>query len=115
MADNQVQSVSLNGHDLAIQYIAGSTTSPNAYQIWSPTYMVNQYFRKGTNTLEFKVYNAAGTSGNPTGLRVEFLSSSDGLPSSPEPATVASLMGGLGLFGLLAYRTNRIRNSRPKD
>jgi hypothetical protein len=61
MVDSQVESVSLNGHALAIQYVAGSSTS-----------------------------------------------------GTPEPGTVTSLTGGLGLFGLLAYRTNRFRNSRSK-
>ena len=52
-----------------------------------------------SNTLEFKVTNLAQASGNPTGLRVEFLAS-----EVPEPESYALMLGGLGILGAVAAR-----------
>lgn len=54
------------------------------------------------NTLEFIVTNDKLGSGNPTGLRVEFLTSN--VSAVPEPATYGMLLGGLALMGVVARR-----------
>ncbi|WP_348698165.1 PEP-CTERM sorting domain-containing protein [Duganella fentianensis] len=59
-------------------------------------------FVAGDNKLEFVVTNFAGSSGNPTGLRVEFTSSN--VAAVPEPETYAMLLAGLGMVGALARR-----------
>ncbi len=59
-------------------------------------------FNSGVNTLEFVVTNFAQGSGNPTGLRVEFLQSS--VAAVPEPETYAMLLAGLGLMGAISRR-----------
>jgi hypothetical protein len=47
--------------------------------------------------LSFRVNNAAGATGNPTGLRVEFLTNS--VEVLPEPGSWALLVTGFGLVG----------------
>jgi len=59
-------------------------------------------FLTGNNTLEFVVTNLKQSTGNPTGLRVEFLSSN--VTPVPEPETYAMLLAGLGMVGLIARR-----------
>lgn len=59
-------------------------------------------FYGGANTLEFVVTNLAQGSGNPTGLRVEFLQSN--VTPVPEPETYAMLLAGLGLMGVISRR-----------
>jgi hypothetical protein len=59
-------------------------------------------FLAGNNTLEFVVTNLKQSTGNPTGLRVEFLSSN--VTPVPEPETYAMLLAGLGMVGLIARR-----------
>jgi len=62
----------------------------------------NSGFSSGANTLEFVVTNLAQNSGNPTGLRVEFLQSN--VTPVPEPETYAMLLAGLGLMGVISRR-----------
>ena len=59
-------------------------------------------FNSGVNTLEFVVINTAQRTGNPTGLRVEFLQSN--VTPVPEPETYAMLLAGLGLMGVISRR-----------
>ena len=58
-------------------------------------------FNPGVNTLVFRVQNLAGGT-NPTGLRVEFTSSS--VTAVPEPETYAMFLAGLGVVGFVAAR-----------
>jgi hypothetical protein len=60
-------------------------------------------FAPGVNTLDFVVTNWAQNGGNPTGLRVEFGSSSV-MAAVPEPETYAMLLGGLVLVGAVVRR-----------
>jgi hypothetical protein len=60
-------------------------------------------FVSGTNKLDFVVSNWAQNSGNPTGLRVEFATSSV-MAAVPEPETYAMLLGGLAMLGAVARR-----------
>ncbi len=62
----------------------------------------NSGFISGANTLQFVVTNLKQSSGNPTGLRVEFLQSN--VTPVPEPETYAMLLAGLGLMGVISRR-----------
>jgi hypothetical protein len=66
------------------------------------SFNANSGFYSGLNTLEFVVTNLAQGSGNPTGLRVEFLQSN--VTPVPEPETYAMLLAGLGLMGMISRR-----------
>ena len=81
----------------------GVSTTPNeGFKGWT-YFVLNKGFVAGTNTLEFCVTNQSGSSGNPTGLRVEFLSGC----AQPIPEPVFFQMGsllGLGGLGLLKGR-----------
>ena len=73
----------------------------SSFSSWS-SFAASSGFNSGVNTLEFVVTNLASSSGNPTGLRVEFLSST--VAAVPEPETYAMLLAGLGLMGTIARR-----------
>lgn len=64
-------------------------------------------FQAGVNTLQFVVGNWAQNGGNPTGLRVEFLSSS--VTAVPEPSSYAMLLAGLVLVGVVGSRRTQVR------
>jgi hypothetical protein len=97
LADNDGY-ISLNGNTIA--------TGAN-YLSWMD-FSADSGFVAGINTLDFYVTNFAGKSGNPTGLRVEFLSSYAVGPtpvvSVPEPTTSAMILAGLFVVGAVARR-----------
>jgi len=75
-------------------------SSIQGFRDWSSFESGGVSFLDGWNTLEFEVTNLAQIDGNPTGLRVEFLSSDTS--AVPEPSTIA--LFSLSLFGLAARR-----------
>lgn len=99
MADNQVTSILLNGH--VITGSGGAFNGP-----WTSFSSVAGDFTGGVNTLQFNVLNFAQNGGNPTGLRVEFLSSD--AAAVPEPATWALMIGGFALVGASMRRSRRV-------
>ncbi|OYQ38701.1 PEP-CTERM sorting domain-containing protein [Rhodoferax sp. TH121] len=96
-ADNQA-TVKLNG------VVIGSASSFSQFS----SFAANSGFIAGVNTLEFVLTNFAQGSGNPAGLRVEFLQSNV-VTAVPEPETYAMLLAGLGLIGTISRRRMRHR------
>ena len=92
--DNRVSSITLNGITI--------NGSGGTFNTWTNFSSLANAFVAGNNTLTFNVVNAARRTGNPTGLRVEFLSSD--VSAVPEAATWAMMIGGFGLLGLALRR-----------
>jgi len=92
--DNRVSSITLNGVTI--------NGSGGTFNQWTNFSSLANAFVAGNNTLTFNVVNAAQRTGNPTGLRVEFLSSD--VSAVPEAATWAMMIGGFGLLGLALRR-----------
>ncbi len=91
-ADNSVV-VKLNNQEIS---------SVSGFTSWSD-FSASSGFQSGLNTLDFVVTNWAQSSGNPTGLRVEF-ASSDVAAAVPEPETYAMLLAGIALLGVVVRR-----------
>lgn len=86
----------------AIAYLNGNEIgTANGYSSWS-SFSASSYFVSGINTLSFVLTNEALSSGNPAGLRVEFISSN--VTAVPEADTYALMLAGLGLMGLVVRR-----------
>lgn len=96
-ADNS-GGINLNG--------ASTGATANSFSAYSP-FSINSGFVAGINTLDFLVNNASiGAGGfNPTGMRLEILSSS--VTAVPEPSTSMLLLAGLAFAGVVAQRRKR--------
>jgi hypothetical protein len=92
-ADNLVTEIRLNGNLLA--------ASGGGFSSWT-NFAANSGFVAGANTLQFVVTNVGQTSGNPSGLRVEFTASD--VTAVPEPASWAMMIAGFGLVGAAMRR-----------
>jgi hypothetical protein len=101
--DNAVDEIRLNGNLIGSGGACCSFGSGGTFDALSG-------FVAGDNTLTFTVRNFAQSSGNPSGVRVEFLQSS--VSAVPEPATWALLIGGFGVIGAAARR--RVRPARVR-
>lgn len=99
-SDNATTSILLNGNTIPVPTGVGFASWTN--------FSVTSGFVAGLNTLSLKVNNAAGTSGNPTGFRLEFVTST--IEVLPEPGTWALLIVGFGLVGATSRRQRRHRN-----
>ena len=73
---------------------------------WTNIAQVNTGFLAGANVLEFVVTNVGNPTGNPTGLRAEFVSS---VSAIPEPQTYVMLLAGLGAIGFCVRRRQQQR------
>jgi hypothetical protein len=91
-ADNQGY-VQLNGVTISTGVNLSSPTS----------FAASSGFVAGMNTLDFFVTNFAQGSGNPTGVRVEFLDSY-AVAAVPEPESWALILAGLAVVGAIARR-----------
>ena len=96
--DNTVTDVLLNGHSLA---------SGGGFSDWTSFAADASDFVAGVNTVEFVVENYQQNGGNPSGLDVQFLSSTVG--EVPEPATWALMMSGIGLMGMSLRRQPKVQ------
>jgi hypothetical protein len=98
-ADNSVNEIRLNGNLLA--------ASGGNFNLWT-AFAATSGFVAGDNVLTFTVNNLGQTSGNPSGLRVEFLSSDvTATGTVPEPASWAMMIAGFGLVGAAMRRRAR--------
>jgi hypothetical protein len=98
-ADNGIQWIKLNN-----TAILGADTGAaiGGFAFWTNFKALDaSLFHAGANTVAFDVVNFGQNSGNPSGLRVEFLSSNAGVP---EPASWALMIGGFGLAGAALRR-----------
>ncbi|MYM72009.1 PEP-CTERM sorting domain-containing protein [Duganella sp. FT134W] len=110
-------SFDLTGYNAATASFAGRLAADNAVTVklnnqvistaagftdWT-SFNAASGFVSGVNTLDFVVTNWQQNGGNPTGLRVEFGTSSIAAPV-PEPETYAMMLGGLALMGVVARR-----------
>jgi PEP-CTERM motif len=99
-ADNGIEWIKLNG--TAILGSEGGTPI-GGFSSWT-NFAASSDFHAGANTLTFDVVNFGQATGNPSGLRVEFLSSN----AVPEPASWALMIGGFGLTGAALRRRRRL-------
>jgi hypothetical protein len=98
-ADNGILWIKVND-----QAILGSDSGPSlgGFSSWTDFAANSSVFKGGENTVTFDVINFGQATGNPSGLRVEFLSSTMG--GVPEPATWALMIGGFGGMGAMLRR-----------
>jgi hypothetical protein len=104
-ADNGVLWIKLN--DTAI---IGSDNGPSlgGFSGWTGFSATDSsLFHAGVNTVTVDVINFGQETGNPSGLRVEFLSSNEG-GAVPEPAAWALMIGGFGLAGAALRRKRQV-------
>lgn len=95
-ADNLVTEIRLNGNLLA--------ASGGDFRGWTD-FAATSGFVAGNNVLQFVVTNEGQAEGNPSGLRVEFLSSNVAPAGGvPEPASWAMMIAGFGLVGAAMRR-----------
>ena len=93
----------------AIAYLNGvQIGTSGGFSSWS-SFSAASNFNAGLNTLSFVVTNLRQAGSNPTGLRVEFLSSDvTAVTPVPEADTYAMMFAGLGLMGLIARRKKTV-------
>lgn len=92
--------------DLGKMYLNGVEVTQGASN-WE-VFSVNAGFVDGVNSLRFEVTNYNSPFTNPTGVRVEFISSY--VSAVPEPSTHAMLLAGMGALGLgLRFSSRRGR------
>jgi hypothetical protein len=96
--------VYLNGALLTLGHSPSAGDPLTGFSQWSP-FAASSGFVAGLNTLSFRVVNSGSTgfdTDNPTGLRVEFLSSS--VSAVPETSTYLMLFAGLAVLACVTRR-----------
>lgn len=90
------------GLDILVNGVSMGFTSPQNFTSSFTQFTINSGFVAGMNTLDFKVRNGLGTSGNPVALRVEMRGTANAVP---EPTSLALVL----LAGLAAVGVSRRR------
>ena len=93
-ADNAVSWIKLNDTVLATGPVGG-------FSSWTAFNAATPAFQAGQNDLKFRVVNYGQTTGNPTGLRVEFAGATIGAAAVPEPGAWALMIMGFGGAGVM--------------
>lgn len=96
----------LNGHEIASISKGTGASAYSNFQTWHDfTSVSSSYFVEGKNTITWDVINIAQSSGNPTGLRVEFTDFNKTCISAvPEPSAWALMIAGFALIGFVSNR-----------
>ncbi len=93
LTDNSMVSIFLNSTQI--------TAPVGSFTTWS-NFSSAGGFVAGLNTITFKTRNGTGATGNPTGVRVEFVTNS--IEALPEPGVWVMLITGFGLTGAILRR-----------
>jgi opacity protein-like surface antigen len=93
-------------NSVVVKLNSQTISSAAGFSDWT-SFSANSGFTSGVNKLDFVVTNWAQDSGNPTGLRVEFASSSI-MAAVPEPETYAMMLAGMALLGVVARRRKTV-------
>ncbi|MFA6172211.1 MAG: hypothetical protein WC334_05315 [Kiritimatiellales bacterium] len=84
--DNSISSIRLNGNSISFSPASTSFTNFGTFAVSAGS---QSLLTTGMNTFEFNVINAAGTAGNPGGLRVELSGVANTIP---EPAAMSMMV-----------------------
>lgn len=97
-ADNEVSSITLNGASI----YTGPTDGSSQYTSMIPV-DGNILAANTSYIMDFTVVNYAQYAGNPSGLDVLFQDGSSAPPPTPLPSTWIMMLGGLAVFGYMAF------------
>lgn len=101
--DNRITKVLLNGQIVpGVNYLPpANVVDGQLYKNWKNFALpVGSGFLSGLNSLVFVTENLTGNTGNPTGLRVEYLAAASSAPLIPEPSSALLFTLGAPLVGL---------------
>lgn len=105
--DNRITKVLLNGQVVpGVNYLPPiNVVDGQLYRNWKAFALpAGSAFLSGLNSLVFVTENLTGNTGNPTGLRVEYLAQASSAPLIPEPTSALLFTLGAPVVGLTLRR-----------